>query len=43
MGKGRKTRQKLDPRKVHTEGEKSKGKEKDWGFEDIMRSKTRRR
>jgi len=44
MPKGRKTRQKVDPRKVNTEGGKSKPKvEKDWGFEDIARSKTRRR
>ena len=44
MGKGNKTRQKLDPRKVHTEGEKRKPKaDKDWGFDEIARSKTRRR
>lgn len=44
MSKGRKTLQKVDPRKVNTEGAKSKPKvEKDWGFDEIARSKTRRR
>ena len=44
MGKKGKTRQKVDPRSVHTGDEPAKRrKEKDWGFEDIARSKTRRR
>lgn len=44
MARGnRKTRQKLDPKKyevIHDAGVK---KEKDWTFEDVLRSKTRRR
>lgn len=44
MGKNKnKTRQKMDPRKSDI-GESSKPKrEKDWDFDDIARSKTRRR
>ena len=42
MGK-KKPRQKLDPRQVPGEGAEKKKKEKDWGFDDIARSKTRRR
>ena len=34
---------KLDPRKVDATTESGKKKEKDWGFEDILRSKSRRR
>jgi len=42
MGK-KKPRQKIDPRKIRGEGGEKKKKEKDWGFDDIARSKTRRR
>lgn len=34
---------KMDPRSIFIEGEKKKKKEKDWSFDDIVRSKTRRR
>ena len=34
---------KMDPKQFHAAGEAKKKKEKDWGFEDILRSKTRRR
>ncbi len=41
----RKPRPKLDPKKFTpgAEGEKKKEKERDWTFEDIIRSKTRHR
>ncbi|MCK5580724.1 MAG: hypothetical protein KAJ18_05570 [Candidatus Omnitrophica bacterium] len=34
---------KMDPRQVNLGGESPKKKEKDWSFEDIARSKLRRR
>lgn len=41
MGKsGKKPRQKLDPKKVILEPGAVPKKEKDWTFEDILRSKT---
>jgi len=42
MGR-KKPRPKLDPKKYDGPGESDKKKEKDWGFDDIARSKTRRR
>jgi len=43
MGKsGKKPRAKVDAKKFEDAGETRK-KEKDWSFEDIARSKTRRR
>jgi hypothetical protein len=40
---GKKPRQKVDPKKIFGEGDKPKAsKEKDWGFDEIARSKTRR-
>ena len=38
-----KTRQKLDPKKFDPTVESQHKKEKDWTFEDILRSKTRHR
>jgi len=44
MGKsGKKPRQKFDPKKFETDSQGPKKKEKDWSFDDIARSKTRRR
>jgi len=34
---------KMDPRKIPIGGEKTPKKEKDWTFEDIVRSKSRHR
>ena len=43
MGKsGKKPRQKLEARRFEDSGPKEK-KEKDWSFDEIARSKTRRR
>ncbi len=43
MGKsGKKPRMKVDTRKFEAAGE-TKKKERDWSFDDIARSKTRRR
>ena len=43
MGRsGRKPRTKMDPKSA-ADGTSPKKKEKDWSFEDIARSKTRRR
>ena len=44
MGRSQpKPRLKLDPRKFEITQESQKKKEKDWTFEDIVRSKSRRR
>jgi len=44
MGKsGKKPRGKMDARKFDGSVQKSEKKEQDWGFDDIARSKTRRR
>lgn len=32
---------KMDPRQIHGEGDKKPKKEKDWGFDEILRSKRR--
>lgn len=43
MGRSnKKPRVKFDPRKFEAAAETQKKKEKDWTFEDIARSKTRR-
>lgn len=43
MGKSKhRNKQKMDPRKVGDKPSAPK-KEKDWSFEDVLRSKTRRR
>jgi hypothetical protein len=43
MGKsGKKPRQKLSPRQFETGGTAPVKKEKDWSFDEIARSKTRR-
>lgn len=42
MGR-KKPRQKFDPKKFDPESQKQSKKEKDWSFDDIARSKTRRR
>lgn len=43
MGKsGKKPRKKLDPKQFEA-GKSTPKEEKDWSFEDILRSKTRRR
>jgi hypothetical protein len=43
MGKsGKKPRQKLSPRQFETGGTAPVKKDKDWGFDEIARSKTRR-
>ena len=36
-------KKKLNPRDIHLPGETAPKKEKDWTFEDVLRSKTRRR
>ena len=43
MGKSNKTRMKLDPKKFSTVVEAKRKKEKDWTFEDVLRSKLRGR
>lgn len=44
MGKsGKKPRKRMDPKQVGGSHGKNKKKESDWSFEDIARSKTRRR
>ena len=44
MGRSsKKPRQKFDPKKFAPVQEAEKKKEKDWTFEDIVRSKSRRR
>ncbi len=42
MGKAGKKPRKKENVRQHGEGEKPKKKEKDWGFDEILRSKTRR-
>jgi len=39
----KKPRQKLDPKKFTPQVESEQKKEKDWTYEDILRSKSRRR
>jgi len=43
MGHAKKTRQKFDPKKFESTKESQKKKDKDWTFEDVLRSKPRRR
>lgn len=40
---GKKPRQKYDSKKFEAAGDKEAKKEKDWGFDEIARSKTKRR
>jgi len=40
---GKKPRQKFDAKKFEVSKESKEKKEKDWGFDEIARSKTRRR
>ena len=41
--RGKKPRQKFDPKSFEATKEKQKKEEKDWGFDEIARSKTHRR
>ncbi len=44
MSKGKKTRQKLDPKRHDaSSSNNSKKEDKDWGFDEIAKSKTRHR
>lgn len=40
---GKKPRSKFDAKKFEAAGEKEQKKERDWGFDEIARSKTKRR